>query len=631
MWMFVLLACSGEPEKADRDGDGYIDDDCDDGDAAVHPGAAEACDGADQDCDGEIDEGVKQSFYVDSDGDGIGAAETGACVASAGLVEAGGDCDDEDPAILPGAAEECDGIDEDCDGDVDDNPVDGVSYWVDADADGFGDETGTSVTACEGSPIPSGYAEAGDCDDTDAAVSPAATEICDDRIDQNCDGGATPCDLTGDVVVEDAPTRVDGAGIAGFGTAVMPMSDFDGSGDKMVLAIGAPDEDMVYMSGVPLRTTAPSPSTPEPGTLDALRAWTLSGSGRPGSGGPGSLLADGGCAEPLSAGTCFNTQIFISGTDAERVWVLQSADGEVSRGFDELAALTVVAGSVLNLAGGDLNGDGIGDLIVRAGGVVTTGAESIDIVWGPFESSVVTPLVADVSLQSGLRTACGEGLASGRTALGPDDDEGYQELLVGCPGEDSGDGAVWFIGGESLVTASGSPTIASVARTEISGLAGQGAGIGSAVAFATMYTGADLLVGAPTYDGTAGAVFVFNGELRGGVDVVSANLTLVGENGSYFGAQLSSGTFLGQADESFGAGSGTHSLPGGEAWLVHTLAASRASPEAAVGALEVAARSRIVPAATTTLGVLHVDDVSRSLILTDPSQGQVWLWPARGL
>lgn len=96
--------------------------DCDDADSRVHPGVPEVCNGTDDDCDGRTDDDDDVAdglpFYVDADGDGYGDASGSvvACVYGDGLVLEGGDCDDTDPAVFPGAAEGCDGVDRDCDG-----------------------------------------------------------------------------------------------------------------------------------------------------------------------------------------------------------------------------------------------------------------------------------------------------------------------------------------------------------------------------------------------------------------------------------------------------------------------------------------------------------------------------------
>ena len=97
----------------DLDRDGYADDDCNDADAAVHPGAPELCDALDNNCDGAVDEGVLSTFYVDDDGDGFGDVEapTEACSIPDGAVNNSTDCDDVDPTIYPGAEEPCDNID----------------------------------------------------------------------------------------------------------------------------------------------------------------------------------------------------------------------------------------------------------------------------------------------------------------------------------------------------------------------------------------------------------------------------------------------------------------------------------------------------------------------------------------
>ena len=121
---------------------------------------------------------------VDADGDGYIAGS-----------DVGEDCDDADPAIHPGATEECDGIDNDCDGTFD-NGQSTTTWYQDGDGDGYGD-TEVAVEACA---QPAGYAEAsGDCDDADTAFHPGATEDnCTDPNDYNCDGSVGYADADGD-------------------------------------------------------------------------------------------------------------------------------------------------------------------------------------------------------------------------------------------------------------------------------------------------------------------------------------------------------------------------------------------------------------------------------------------------
>ena len=195
--LFSLAACEPEADvpkdsgtvnsgaDGDEDGDGTTaaDGDCNDNDATVNPEAAESCDLVDNDCDGLVDEDVGTPYWPDADGDAWGSGEPVlACSLPAGHAEVDGDCNDGDPAVHPEASEVCNSVDDDCDSEVDENV--GSAWYVDADADGYGDPRAETML-CDGA---SGFVDnATDCDDSDDTVWPGAAEVCDVQ-DNNCDG-----------------------------------------------------------------------------------------------------------------------------------------------------------------------------------------------------------------------------------------------------------------------------------------------------------------------------------------------------------------------------------------------------------------------------------------------------------
>jgi hypothetical protein len=130
------------------------------------------------------------TFYLDLDRDGYGAKSLGTRLGCAGPAPTGyatldGDCDENDEKIHPGAAEICNGKDDNCDTRIDEGAAP-VTMWPDQDGDGYyKSQTGTPKTGC--GDVPGYAAQAGDCDDIDPAIHPGAVETCNLR-DDNCDG-----------------------------------------------------------------------------------------------------------------------------------------------------------------------------------------------------------------------------------------------------------------------------------------------------------------------------------------------------------------------------------------------------------------------------------------------------------
>ncbi|MCB9760229.1 MAG: hypothetical protein H6739_10375 [Alphaproteobacteria bacterium] len=260
--------CDGTPDNAvggtwyaDADGDGFGDpavssqsceggegtvadsSDCDDGDPAVNIAADEYCDGIDNDCDAVVDEPEAvdaDTWYVDVDGDGYGDEDypLEACAQLTGYAASDDDCDDGDANTHPDAAETCDSIDNDCDGEVDeDDAVDASSWYVDSDGDGYGNPAFES-TACA---QPAGYVgNADDCDDTEPDAWTGAAESCDE-VDNDCDSAVD------EGVLVDWYLDYDGDG---YGTDASAVSACDAPTTAYVASGGdCDDNDTAYSPG----------------------------------------------------------------------------------------------------------------------------------------------------------------------------------------------------------------------------------------------------------------------------------------------------------------------------------------------------------------------------------------------
>lgn len=142
--------------------------DCDDAQGLVYPGAPELCNGLDDNCNDEMDERTCTELDQDQDG----------------FTSVSGDCDDRNADRHPGAPELCNQQDDDCDSAIDEGLAQTI-YFRDADQDGYGNEIDPRTT-CEAAPR--GYVDqATDCDDGNDTIHPTHSEDCD-GLDNNCDG-----------------------------------------------------------------------------------------------------------------------------------------------------------------------------------------------------------------------------------------------------------------------------------------------------------------------------------------------------------------------------------------------------------------------------------------------------------
>lgn len=479
-----------------------------------------------------------------------------------------GDCADSNPLRYPGAVEVCNGLDDDCDGVVDDDAEDGTIWFADADEDGYGDPANAQLVCDE----PVGHVtNANDCDDGDGASSPAGVEVCADGVDNDCDGldascsggslssanakytgradndhagksvsgagdvnqdgfddliiGATGADASYLILGSAVPSRseidaadakyVGDAALYYVGTSVSSAGDVNGDGFGDVL-VGAPDAGAFLILG------SASPSDRALAAADAVytegaeRQWagnSVSSAGDVNGDGFGDVLV--GAPYNDEGGTYAGAAYMILGGPAPVSLDLSAADAKFTGGENERAGWSVSGA-------GDVDGDGLDDVAIGA----PYGNATYLVLGSP------TPGSRDSSAADATYT-CGGYLGLSVSEAGDVNADGFADLVMGAPG---GAGAAYLILGSvapvDTKLRAADAQFTGEANNDDAGGSVSGAGDVNADGFA------DLLVGA-TWNGDGGyaagaAYLVLGSAVPSNRDPSLADAQFTGESGSDF-------------------------------------------------------------------------------------------------
>ena len=482
--------CDGV-DLTDVDGDGHDGedaggDDCDDTDASVYPDAPDgAYDGIDQDCDGDPRD--------DLDGDGEDSVYAG-----------GDDCDDTNGEISTDAEETWyDGIDQDCDG--------GSDY--DADGDGVDSREGGGK----------------DCDDSSADTRPDADEVCGDGVDNNCDGAAD-CGLADEQTASDADARLLGESKNDqAGASLDVIADWDGDGNDELL-VGAPYSSRVATNGGAAYVVK-SPFSGEISLTDASAILTATADNDEGGhavASGGDVDADG-IADLLVASWKSNS----GGTDAGATYFFYGpVSGEVTLTGCDSAIVGDDAGDYAGQAvsgAHDLDDDGYMDLAIGAFGRSSSAGMAYTLL-GPLTGDFLISFSPGTWAGEDAADEAGGAVA----LVEDTDGDGRDELLVGAAkaaGGGSSRGVAYLLLGsatgdgdladsDALLLGEADNDGAGTAVSEAGDLDGDGYG--------------DLLVGAPYEDSTAsgaGVAYVVRGPVLGLFTLYNSDARLYGETG----------------------------------------------------------------------------------------------------
>ena len=591
----VLAACGDKGEAdigIDADGDGFNETlDCDDGNAAIYPGAEELCDGIDNSCSGEVDDDATDgiTWYADGDGDGYGdtnAASNFCDGAGSGYVENADDCDDGSAYAYPGGTEVCDGLDNDCDGTADNEPTDAAIWFADADGDGYGDST-ISEEACT---APSGYVDNfNDCDDTNADLNPDAIWYPDADRDgfgdddkkslfsgcQQPDGyvaDGTDCNDDNTDVNPDAEEFCDGEDSDCDGK--IESDDFDDDGDGQADCQGDCDDSdaTVFAGGAEICDDGIdndcTTRIDDGCAIDAARSADVTIAGETSYDYLGYNISAGGdlngdgYTDLVTGAYQFEVSTSAYSTGRGYVFFGPMTSGTSLRGSS--ADFTVdgddsydYLGYNIN-AGGDVNGDGYDDLIIDAYGDEGDGGSyngSIYLFLGPISSGGFDVADADAKMSGDNASEYfGQYIAD----FVDIDDDGFDEVVGGRYSVDAYAGGLAFFSDPTGELNTEDDSAAIIRGSESSAYAGRSATFND-------FNG-DGVVDIGYGESGLSQGFIINGPISGEMDDGDADIDLYSnDTGAYATSQLGAGDFngdgyidlaVGSMYSDFGAASG---------------------------------------------------------------------------
>ncbi len=373
----------------------------------------------------------------------------------------------------------------------------------------------------------------GDCDDTRAAVYPGATEVCEDRLDGDCDGIELWCPPSGAVAMGSNPGIQEASNYAVGADAALVDLDGDGYDDLVVGASksrSGSGDGAVYVMWAPLARGTLNLSTSHAPDL-TIHTTTSSGA-------LGSAVAE---VDDMNLDGVADLLVGASGTGlgGEALLLLGPVTGGMEADGATVAEHTFTAGAVGDGLGGaassgDVDGDGIPDLLIAASGEDTaaTGAGAIYLVLGPVTAGTSSISSADATWTG---TSASEGLGVVEV-VGDIDGDGNADVVMGGPGAEGSWGT--FGSGRAYLWKGGTPpgTVSASTADVVFEAEASGNGAGASAGPAGDIDGdgvVDLIIGATAVTATwsrggAGYLFYSAGALSGTVDLGTADVRILG-------------------------------------------------------------------------------------------------------